>query len=102
MPWVTLLEIAGTVLLAAMGVAAAVHRWLMRIDARMDTMCVRMDTLAEEVKSLGAAQVSHDRRLRRVSDVVLVELAKNDGNSMKDKLERLEILVKLLNPEQPE
>ena len=89
--------IGGTILIAAAGVLAALHRWLAKLNQRLDITGVTIDNIRETINELKDSAIKHDRRLKRVADIVLVELSANDGKSTRDKVEHIERLVTLLD-----
>ena len=92
MPWIVLLETFVTIVLAAGGVFLGLNRHLNKLDRRLDKMEHTMVNLC------GTTKVQ-TKRLKRVSDIIMVELSTNDGESMKDRLERLDRLITLMEPE---
>ena len=46
---------------------------------------------------LQEASDKHDKRLKRVSDIVLVELTANDGKSLHDKVTHMDKAIRLLD-----
>ena len=97
MPWLALLEIAATVLIAAGGVLAWLHKWTSKLNHRLTLMDVHLKNSCKAMADLQEASEKHDKRLKRVSDIVLVELTANGGDSMRDKVEHMSRAITLLD-----
>ena len=97
MPWVALLEIFVTIVLAAGAVAAALHRWLAKLNHRLDKVDIIVVHIKEKVDDMQTEAVIHHKKLKRVGDIITLELSKNDGESTRDRIEHMERLLSLLN-----
>lgn len=90
LPAVELIEIAATVSAACFGVVAILWRWAKKIESQLDVHDLRF----EELKGL---HDSHKKRLTKIEQVVMLELTANGGASMKDRIDKIEQVTRIMN-----
>ena len=91
-----LLEVGVSILLAAAGVLAALHRWIARLNHRLDKQDIHTKTLCSDMAEMKRLNRRQAALLDKMAKVIMLELSKNDGKSTRDRVAHTERLVKLL------